>query len=165
MGKKIESQINTEIDRKRANQIIEGTLVSDSELSMTCDALDLDATEIMYQRLSVDVEHGVLAQNISYLTDGLIHGEKRKLSDDLGVHPTTLSRWISGVQKPEKLMIHRLSLWFGLKTGELNGEKPLFLELNAISAQERRQWLKNAVDEMDIDSISQLFPALKRLLS
>lgn len=154
----------TELNRSRANQIIDGAPVSDSELSMICEALGLDP-QLMYLRLSVEVEYGVLAQNIRYLTDGLIHGEKRKLSDYLGVHPTTLSRWISGIQKPEKLMVHRLSLWFGLKTGELNNETPLFLELSAISAQERRQWLKNAVDEMDANSIAELFPALKRLLS
>ncbi len=111
----------------------------------------------------------VLLQNLRRLIDST-HlvvdkggGAKKRLADDLGVHPTTVSKWYSGEQSPTRENLGALRRYFGLSGVELRID-PIFLSPVPTGKAEQKAWLLEQVDRIDAAKLEELYPALRRLL-
>jgi hypothetical protein len=108
-------------------------------------------------------ERDVLKENLQYLLNSLGRGGKKVLADELEVYPTTLSRWLNG-SVPHASTLRQLVLHFGLASGTDLRKDPVFLSAQPISQTERRDWLHSRIDNMRVDELRELYPALQRLL-
>ena len=119
----------------------------------------------MVARAGVDV----LLQNLCRLIDSMDlvvrrgRGAKSLLADDLGVHPTTVSKWYSGEQEPTRENLDALRRYFGLSGIELRTD-PIFLSPVPTGKAEQKAWLCEQIDRIDAAKLEQLYPALQRLL-
>ena len=118
----------------------------------------------LVERARVDV----LLQNMCRLIDSVNlvvrtgRGAKKLLADELGVHPTTVSKWYSGEQEPTRENLDALLRYFGLSGIEIRVD-PIFLSPLPVGKAEQRAWLSERVDRIDGAELQQLFPALRRL--
>jgi transcriptional regulator with XRE-family HTH domain len=106
----------------------------------------------------------ILVENLRYLLNSLGRGRKKVLAGELGVDPTTLSRWLNGSFVPQASTLRQLVFRFGLPPATDLQEEPVFLSAQPISETERRSWLHRRIDDLRPDELGVLYPALRRLL-
>jgi transcriptional regulator with XRE-family HTH domain len=106
----------------------------------------------------------VLVENLRYLLNSLGRGGKKVLAGELGVDPTTISRWLNGSFIPQTSTLRQLISHFGLPPHTDLQEDPIFLSAEPISATERRNWLHGRIANLPPDELRALYPALRRLL-
>jgi transcriptional regulator with XRE-family HTH domain len=106
----------------------------------------------------------LLTENLRYLLNTLGRGGKKGLAGEIGVDPTTLSRWLNGTFVPQTSTLRQLISHFGLPPNTNLEEDPIFLSAHPISAAERRNWLHERIEHLRSDELRDLFPALRRLL-
>jgi transcriptional regulator with XRE-family HTH domain len=124
----------------------------------------VDLEELVFGDLLAAAKVNVVQANLSMLMKALGSGQKKLVAEYLGVNPSTVSRWLSGTQAPDRKTLHQLASYFHLKAGTDLATEPLFLSPHPISDSERRQWLLRRIKEIDAASLSELFPALARML-
>jgi transcriptional regulator with XRE-family HTH domain len=122
-----------------------------------------DGEELRFQDFLPD-DCNVLLENINYLVDGLEHGGKRTLASELGVDPTTVSRWLSGKIEPSGTTRSALASYFNLPPNTDLRTDPVFLSVEPISIYDQRQWVKQRLDSMCREEFAPLYPALRRML-
>lgn len=106
----------------------------------------------------------ILVENLRYLLNSLGRGGKKVLAAELGVDPTTISRWLNGSFVPQTPTLRHLISRFGLPLDADLYEQPIFLSALPISIVERRGWLHKRIDDLPPDELKALYPALRRML-
>lgn len=111
-------------------------------------------------------KHGVdiLVENTRHLINGLPHGKKKEFAAKLGVDVTTVSRWISGAQRPTKKKVQEIGKYFGLPPETDLDSDAIFLWTEPISESQMKIWVMEKIQEMDQKAVREIFPALRRLL-
>ena len=114
------------------------------------------------------VEHSkedILEKNLQYLFSTLEHGENTEFVEEIGVNPSTLTRWKQGKTKPDKYALSQIAKYFGIKDVDDLRTQFLFLELEPVSTQQKKQQCKKMIDEMDKDAFEAIFVALGKMLN
>jgi transcriptional regulator with XRE-family HTH domain len=106
----------------------------------------------------------VLVENLKFLFDSLRRGGKKSLSNELGVDPTTISRWLNGSSEPPVSKLDRIVAHFGLQPTTNLREDAVFLSAEPVALTERRNWLHSRLEALPLDDLRDLYPALRRLL-
>lgn len=106
----------------------------------------------------------ILTENVRHLINGLPHGKKKEFAAKLGIDVTTVSRWISGAQRPTKKKLEEIGKYFGLPPGTKLDSDELFLWTEPISESQMKSWITEYIHKMDEKTLREIFPALRRLL-
>ena len=69
----------------------------------------------------------VLVENLKFLFDSLGRGGKKSLASELGVDPTTISRWLNGSYEPQVSTLHQIVTRLGLQPTTNLREDTVFL--------------------------------------
>jgi hypothetical protein len=152
-------------NRSRAEQILQGAELLPDELGRIAQAAGISENELLSARLLDTEGVDVLLENVRHLINSLDRGQKKLLAENLKVHATTISRWISGDLQPRRAHLIDLCSYFELPSDTNLTIEPIFLSLPSISALERREWLRRRIDEIDTTTLHKLYPALERLLA
>lgn len=160
---------HTSLDQTVARTLIGGTLADDrispDQLRDLARAFELeDEGETL--RFGDLVRNGTntLQENLRFLFDSLGFGGKKVLAADLGIDPTTVSRWLNGTYEPQSPTLHHLVSRFGLPPETDLREDPIFLSAEPISYVERRRWLQKRIEALTPAEFRDLYPALRRML-
>lgn len=137
---------------------------SPEEQQRIAEATHVDEGELVYARLLDPQQTNILAENLAYLLGGLGHGGYGRLAERVGIHQGTLSKWLAGGQRPRTKHLARLSLHLGVPVSLDLAVDPLFLSLRPVGEARQRQWLHEHIERLPGERLSQLFPALERLL-
>ena len=110
--------------------------------------------------------HGVdvLTENIRHLIDTLPHGQKKKFAAKLGIDVTTVSRWLNGAQRPTKTKLKQICNYFGLPPETDLGTDAVFLRTGPIGESQIKNWISDKIERLDGKTLSEIYPALRRLL-
>ena len=79
-------------------------------------------------------------------------------------YPSTLTRWKQGISKPDKHAQIQIAKYFGLRDSEDLKTKLLFLDLESVTTQQKKQECKQLIDNMNNNDFEMIFPALKKML-
>lgn len=159
----------TGLPRARINSFLNGdtddAALEQHEVAMLAEIVGLgeEADHLRHAGYALD-DCDVLSENLRYLLNSLGRGGKKALAGDLGVDPTTLSRWLNGSFVPQTSTLRQLVSNFGLPPNTDLEEDPIFLSAEPISATERRSWLHGRIEDLQADELRALYPALRRLL-
>lgn len=148
----------------RAETLLRNAELRKDEQECVAAALGVTEEDLLFAHLLEDSGTDILRENIGYLLDTLDHGQKKMFAADLEVHGTTVSRWRSGLQVPERSKLVAICHYFRLPAGTDLATEPIFLSPLPISEAERKAWLHRHIEEMDARTLSELFSALQRLL-
>jgi transcriptional regulator with XRE-family HTH domain len=105
----------------------------------------------------------VFVENIRHLLNSLPHGQKKEFAGKLGVDVTTVSRWISGVQRPTKKKVEEIGKYFGLPPGIDLVSDEIFLWTEPISESQMRNWIIETIRQTEGKTLREIFPALRKL--
>jgi len=106
-----------------------------------------------------------LRQNLRRLVGSLGSGGQKRLAQDLGFDPTTVSRWYRGKHRPNPANLDKLRSYFGLPEGTDLRTEPIYASTAPVGEAEQKAWLHERINRLDADALRDLFPALERLLS
>ena len=106
----------------------------------------------------------ILVKNLHYLFGTIKHGENAEFVNFIEVNPSTLTRWKQGKSKPDKYAQTQIARYFGLKDSEDLKKQLLFLDLDPVSTQQKKQECKQLIDEMDKEEFDRIYTGLKKLL-
>ena len=117
----------------------------------------------LFADLVVESGDEILEKNLMYLLKSIGHGENQEFVEEIGVNPSTLTRWKQGKTKPDKYAQTQIARYFGFRdANDLRG-KFLFLDLDPVSTQQKKQDLKSRIDAMGKEEFESLYEALKAL--
>jgi len=136
-----------------------------AQLQQVADALSRDLQDLLYDD-RLDRNPGwVVAQNLCRLLPG--HGRERltAVAQELQVSPSTISRWKSGKQLPDRKMQQRLCAYLQLSAGADLARSPIFLSYAPVNHAERKAWISSQIELISATELATLFPAIQRLLS
>jgi transcriptional regulator with XRE-family HTH domain len=139
--------------------------ISSGHLHALAEALgfEVEVESLRFANLPRDRGH-VLSENLRFLFSTLGHGGKKAIASELGIDPTTVSRWLSGAYEPQLASLRQLVSHFGLPADTDLQEDPIFLSAEPVSAIERRTWLHERINALSRNELRELFPALLRIL-
>ena len=149
----------------RARSLLTNVIPSQREVDILSDRLGVTSEELRFTGLVDDLGDDLFLENLRHLVDGVEHGEKSMIAKELGIHATSLSRWLGGTHHPDKRYRTLLASYFGLSSESELANTPLFLSLLPVSESDRKRWLRSAIDDLDHRDLNDLFPALFKLLS
>lgn len=148
------------VSKERAEELLVHGQFSVEELKEFSKLVGHDefvAVDSPYFEENVDV----LLENVRFLAKSI--GQK-KLADKIEVSKDTVSRWCRNVQKITQKHLdsihHRLRLPSNV---DLNNE-PVFLFLTPFDDKRRKEWINEKINNLDPGTLSDLFPALEKLL-
>ena len=127
---------------------------------------DIEAIQYAYQLTDLidKAEKEILAKNLQYLFGTIKHGENAAFVNSIEVNPSTLTRWKQGKSKPDKYAQEQIAYYFGLKDAEDLKSELLFLDLDPVSTQQKKQECKRLIDEMSKDDFERIFAGLRKML-
>lgn len=153
----------TKSDPIRAKELIYGAEPSSSEQKNIAEAVNRTESDLRHARLLEEDGINLLRENVLYLLDNLEHGEQGKLAKSIGVDEDTITKWKSGQGiRPKNL--EALREYFRMPSDVDLKTKPIFLELTPFGDKRRREWLHNHIDQLEPDTLRDLFPSLVRQL-
>jgi transcriptional regulator with XRE-family HTH domain len=123
-----------------------------------------DGSELLFHDLLHDSHTNVFTENLKFLFDGEGRGSKKNLAETQDIDPTTISRWLSGVTEPEGPNLEKLASYFQLPWGTDLRKNPIFLSLEPVSSQAKRNWVRDHLDKLSEEELQDLYPALRRML-
>ena len=106
----------------------------------------------------------LIGLNLQYLLSSLEWGDNNTFVEAVGINPSTLSRWKQGVTRPDKESQRQICKYFGYPDAEVLKTGFLFLGLEPVSDQQRRQVCKDYIDRLSREDFDKLYPALLRML-
>lgn len=148
-------------DLQRAEVILRGTRLTTDELSHLAESTGISEEDLQYQDLLSKVD--ILKENLAYLIGGPPRGKKKELAEYLQVRPGTLSRWLSGKQRPTPKYLRQIQAYFGIPSELDLTTRPLFLCLSPVGEVKQREWLHHQINQLDAKILQEIFPALERL--
>ena len=127
---------------------------------------DLTAIEhdFLFRTLMDSSEKELVSLNLRFLLDSLGWGENCAFVDAIGVNPSTLSRWKQGKTLPDRESQLRICKYFGYSDNEVLKTGFLFLNLEPVTSQQKRQECKDLLDGISNEDFDRLYPALIKLL-
>lgn len=157
------------LSKLAVNRLIRGqtddTTVSLEDLQELARALEFE-DELEKLRFSDLAGEGVnvLVENLRFLFDSLGRGGKKVVAMELGVDPTTISRWLCATCEPHPGSMHQLVAYFGLPAGTDLREEPVFLSAEPVLLTEQKKWVHDRVLALGAKEFRELYPALRRML-
>jgi len=148
----------------RVRNLLTGVIPNQREVDILSERLGVTPEELRFTNLVDELGDNLFLENFRYLVDGVEHGEKNNIAKIVGVHPTSLSRWLSGTHHPDKRFRALLAIYFGLSSETELTSEPLFLSLLPVSENDKKRWLRSAIDDLNLRDLNNLFPALFKLL-
>jgi transcriptional regulator with XRE-family HTH domain len=160
---------HTSLDQTAAGNLVGGALADDritpDQLRDLARAFELEHEgEILRFGDLVREGANILQENLRFLLDSLGFGGKKVLAAELGIDPTTVSRWLNGTYEPQPPTLRQLVSRFGLPPETDLRRDPIFLSAEPISHLERRRWLQRRIDGLTPTEFRDLYPALRRML-
>lgn len=127
---------------------------------------DLSAIQyrFLFEELLAKSGDDLLAKNIQYLLKSLTRGKNAKFIETIGVNPSTVSRWKQGTTKPDRDSQNRICQYFGYPDARILRSSFLFLGLEPVSTEQRKQQCKELINSMDRETFDRMYPALLKLL-
>ena len=128
---------------------------------------DLSAIQYMplFDDLIAKSAEELLSKNLQYLLKSLNRGQNADFIENIGVNPSTVSRWKNGTTKPDPDSQARICSYFGYPNARILRYSFLFLGLEPISSEQRKQQCKELIECMDKESFERIYPALLKLLN
>lgn len=128
---------------------------------------DLSAIQYMnlFEDLVLKSGEELLSKNLQYLLKSLNRGENAGFIEALGVNPSTVSRWKNGATKPDLDSQNRICAYFGYPNARILKYSLLFLGLEPVSSEQRKQQCKQLIECMDKEPFERIYPALLKLLN
>ncbi|HEY3489810.1 MAG TPA: hypothetical protein VGK27_06790 [Candidatus Deferrimicrobiaceae bacterium] len=151
-------------ERGRAENLLRGEEPGAKELALIAASLRISATELKGIDLLAASQVDILFENLRVLINGLGSGKKSVFANSLGLHPTTISGWLSGKARPEKPNLGAICKYFRLPSGTNLEEEPLFLSILPVSEKSRKRWLRERIEILDASELQELFPVIERIL-
>lgn len=154
----------------RADELLRGAYLKPEEAANIAQRQQLggnrqEGTERLQQHpLLHEANVNILQENLGYLLGDLRRGEKGDLARSLGIETETLRRWREGINTPHKSNLDTLCRHFGLRHGVNLEEDAIFLSLTPVSEKRKKQWLCRQIQNLDLATLNELFPALERML-
>ncbi len=122
-----------------------------------------------YDYLFIDLvnrsKENILEKNLQYLFGTLEYGENAEFVEAIGVNPSTLTRWKQGKTKPDKYAQTQIARYFGFRDAEDLMNQFLFLGLEPVSTQQKKQHCIKLIDEMSKEDFEAIFVGLQKLLN
>ena len=109
-------------------------------------------------------EDSVRRLNFQYLLDALPKGEGQVAAKMIGITPSQLSRWKSGVEKPRTSNARKLLRFHGIDSDTDLDKVPLFLSMEPVSGYQQKKWVAERLMEMPAHQMAAIYPALKKML-
>ena len=168
--KKITECLNSDNDM-RAEDLLRGAKPSDRELDKIKEGIPLSEEEYMglmntniikLAQTGGDLE--IWQENFLFLLTKIPHGKNQDFASKLGFDPSNISKWKNRKQKPEKNKKAAVKKYFGIPLNFDLEEDLLFLSLDPISIQEKKDWICKRINQLNPNAIQELFPAFQRLL-
>lgn len=150
-------------DEDRAWQLLKSEQPTQAELEAISQATGYGQDELVFSDLLQESDLDIWQENVVYLVNSLGHGENGKLAQALDIQGSTISKWKRRGPIPEKTHKPGIQSFFGVPTAIDIEHHPLFLDLSPISVMEQRVWLQKQIEQLDSQTLQQLFPALERL--
>ncbi len=168
--KKIVECLNSD-NYQRAEKILRELKPSVQELENIKKNIPLTEDEYMglmnidlIELAKVEQDLDVWQENFLFLLEKISSGEKGKFTAYINADISNFSKWKKKTQKPARNKQTIVKKYFNLSS-DINLEQDLlFLSLDPISIEEKRQWICNSVNNLNSNTIQELFPAFKRLL-
>ena len=152
-------------DRESApRRVLTGGELADDEVEELAAAFAIPPEELRLNDLLLESGTDILFENIRHLVGGMERGGKKRLAIDIGVDPTTVSRWLAGTSRPPNPTLRQLASYFGLPTHTDLASWPSFLSPDPVSITERKEWLMDRINSLEADDLGKLYPALQKLL-
>ena len=148
----------------RARSLLANATPDQREVDSLAEKLGVTSEELSFTHLIDELAEDLFLENLRFLVGSVEHGEKSKIASELGVHPTSLSRWIAGTHHPDKRYRTLLAQYFGLSSTDL-ASTPLFLSPIPVGDGDRRRWLNEAIENIDQRELNDIFPALFKLMT
>ncbi len=127
-----------------------------------------DLAALRYEYLFTDMVDKagdeILVKNLHYLFGTIKHGENSEFVKSIEVNPSTLTRWKQEKSKPDKYAQTQIARYFGLKDGDDLKKQLLFLDLDPVSTQQKKQECKQLIDEMNKEEFERIYAGLRKLL-
>jgi hypothetical protein len=144
--------------------LLRGAPIGPEEVTRASQAAGVSEEEIACSRLVVADGVNVLQENLKFLLQDVEHGRKGTVAQRLDVHPSTLSKWCVGKQRPERKKLSPLCDCLGVEAGTDLEQVSLFLRPGPVGDGQRRRWLHDRIARLSPELLRALFPALERLL-
>lgn len=108
----------------------------------------------------------ILKENMQFLLGELKYGEAKTLAVYLNISDDTVSEWKRWRRKGgiEKRHLAGIVRYFGIEQNINLLRDPIFLWMNAVGTEQRREWLYEHIKRLPKDKLNKLFPALEILL-
>lgn len=148
--------------KERAMAVISGDSIRPEERKALTEGFSVNLEDLTTSRLLGLSRRDIRRENFKYLIRGLPQGGRKRLAEAIQVAQETISRW--GKKPPNARNASLIMRYLELDTTIDLGEVPVFLSLRPIGQFAQRRWLKERLEEISPQELSQLFPALKRLL-
>lgn len=128
--------------------------------------LGVDAESLRFgDLLGEDKSVNIFKENLVRLFENLKHGQKKVFAEHLGVNDFTLSRWLSGDQRPTVKKIFKIKKFFAV-SGELDLKTyPMFLSFQPESIAEKRDFIRQKIDNIEDDAFNNIYIALLKILN
>lgn len=120
------------------------------------DVLDKD-------RLAGAVGKDIFRLNMCYLLDGMPRGVQKDMCAELDVNCSTIYRRKVEIV-PHKAPRQAVCRYFGLPIEVELTCDPVFLSVEPLGTQVRRNWMKDRIDAMPDHQLIEFFPALRRMV-
>jgi hypothetical protein len=154
---------------EKAQRILQGERLTGEQYSLIFEQSPVVVDEgEFFNRSLIEVDRvDVVRENVRFLLEQLRHGEAKQLGVALSVSDHTVSEWKRWRRKGgiEKQHLLGLARYFGIDPRVSLYTEPVFLWTEPIGGRQRREWLRRQITFLSEDELSELFPALKKLLS
>jgi len=150
-------------ERCRVEELLRGSVPRPEERDRIADLFGVSREVLETVNLVEQAGLDVLSENLRRLIGDLDHGDRKRLAEDIGVHPTTISRWQHD-QPPSEDNLVALCHYFRVPNVEYLRKEPIFLSPTPISTAEQRAWIRERANMLDAIALQDLFPALERVL-
>lgn len=141
---------------------LKGQSASDQQIKELAEAFTLEEEDLRYGDFVADSGQDIFTENIRYLFN-LSHGFKAKVAEELGVNKSTITGWAGGT-RPQQETLKKITRYFGLSWEDDLETTPIFLSYEPVSDAARRQWIVERVKSLSPSELSEIFPALKKIL-
>ena len=141
-------------DASRARALLLGESPSDGEVDRLHEVTGRDEETLRHGRLAV--ERSILTENICFLLATVERGQMAALAERIGVNQSTIQRWRTG-SKPGADKQSAILAEFGLPANYELSRDALFLSLDPIGLRQKRDWLKQKIDQLDANELNEVF--------